>query len=666
MKKTLSCLMFAVVLLVLGHGGAWGQACLSQSVSCQPSANFRQIMDNTKYGYAARLICKSEGSCDASGNITNCYCGHGDSNRSNIGLCSNTRVISSTEAADNSCLNDFIIPGKQLFDQYAATTNIDPTQRDAIIINFIDLYVQSHEAAGALGQCINNPNLYTAGNSTPWTVPPTDSCGGLNGIDPNNRILRARICTYIVPSTGRLKYEAGGINCTGQTPDQCSKIWCEQSGRMSKINGGGSGGNFPSLTNEKPQNVAEITCFSCPLIKIIVKIAADLGEDIFNGLRETLISLIGIVIALIMMYKIGTLFLPFGPTENVSKVINQVTYLAAVGIMLSVVLSSMSYFWQYVYIPVLQASVDISDVVLRSTAIEGYASCPSVPIIGTVQEQNNLLAERIECQTKNIVEGISQGIRVGWAMIASIGNYPIVDWNGIMNLIKRVLLLFSAIPIIAVYFYATLKFLFSMIDVVWRWTFVSMISPIMIASFATKQTRSFFSFGMKAMFESLIAFSMMSIVAAVTASLIANVDLDSNYKSLATLNTPDKYIKAIQAGNVYAPTINRAAFWNITFIGLLCGGLMFQCRDIAGKLVSSMTGGASGQFGESILNRGSAGSLLSNTLGRAASGDEQNILQGLKNERQEKAYPTPPSDPNATPTSAPSTPSPAPPTPKTP
>jgi hypothetical protein len=258
-----------------------------------------------------------------------------------------------------------------------------------------------------------------------------------------------------------------------------------------------------------------------------------------------------------------------------------------------------------------------------------------------------LLADRIECQTKNIVEGISQGMRVGWAMIASVVHYPVNSFNDVinMNLIKNMLLIFSAIPIISVYFYASLKFLFAMIDVVWRWTFICMISPLMIASYVTKQTRSFFSFGMKAMFESLVAFAMMSVVAAVTASLIANMDVDANYKNLATLNTPQKYIDAVQAGYVYAPTINRAAFWNITFIGLLCGGLLFQCRDLAGRLVSSMTGGAAGDFGGSILNRGNAGNLANNTLGRAASGDEQRFLQDRVNERQAKAYPTPPPTP---------------------
>ncbi len=645
MRKIFSCLLLAVVLLVLGHGGVW---------ACTKSASFDSIMNNPQYGNAARLICKSEGMCLPNGEINPAkYCLHFDSGVRNVGLCSNTKVTSSTDAADRSCLNDFIIPGKQAFDAYAAGKTIDPTQRDAILINFIDFYVQSPLGVSGFGRCLDNPNLYSAGNSTPWAIPAEGlQCLKDNGIDANNRILRARICSYISPTAKTLEFAAGGISCYYKTPDQCAKIWCDQSRRLKEINGGGNGsvptGATGSIADQTPQDIANITCFSCPLIKAIIKISADLGEDIFNGLRETLVSLIGVVIALIMMYKIGTLFLPFGPTENIGKTVNQLVYLAGLGIMLSIILSSMTYFWQYVYVPVLQASVDISDVILQSVGgIQGYAVCPAVPVIGTVSEQSSLLADRIECQTKNIVETLSQGLRVGWAMIDSMRRYEVTEnpasW---INVAKNFLLIFSAIPIIAVYFYATLKFLFAMIDVVWRWTFMSMISPLMIASFLTKQTRSFFGFGMKGMLESLVAFALMSIVAAVTASLLANIDVDPSYTG--KLNDPNSYIEAIRKGQVFAPTINRAAFWNITFIGLLCGALLFKCRDLAGKLIGSMTGGAAGDFGQSILNGGTVQNIVNNTLGRAASHDMQNFQQHLKDVRQEKAYPTP---------STPSTPS---------
>lgn len=663
MKKILSYLMLAMVLLVLGHGEAW---------ACQKSASFDSIMNNPQYGYAARLICKSEGSCDAQGNITNAYCGHNDSGIANVGFCSNTRVTSSTEAADNSCLNDFIIPGKNAFDQYAAGKTIDPTQRDAILINFIDLYVQSPLATTTLGACIDNPNLYTAGNNTPWTIPAAGlSCLSANGIEPDNRLLRARICSYIDPDQKLLAYAVvGGQNCQGIDPNQCWQIWCDQSRRMGEINGKGNGtvptgGATGSIADQTPQDIANITCFSCTLIKAIIKISADLGEDIFNGLRETLVSLIGVVIALVLLYRIGTLFLPFGPTENAGKVVNQQLYLTGLGITLCIVLSSMTYFWQYVYVPVLQSSVDISDVILQSVGgIEGYAVCPPVPVIGTASEQSALLAERIECQTKNIVETLTQGLRVGWAMIDSMRRYEVsANPASLINVAKNLLLIFSAIPIIAIYFYATLKFLFAMIDVVWRWTLISMISPLMIASFLTKQTRSFFGFGMKGMFESLVSFALMSIVAAVTASLLANIDVDPSYAG--KLNDPQSYIESIQKGLVFAPTINRAAFWNITFIGLLSGALLFKCRDLAGRLVGSVTGGAAGDFGQSILNGGTTQNIANNTLGRAASHNMQNFQQHLKDVRQEKAYPTPP--PSTTPSTPTPTPAPStPPTPKTP
>jgi hypothetical protein len=634
MRKALSCLMFTVVLLVLGHTEAWG-------ASCSPSASFSKIMNDPVYGSIAQKVCRSEGNCNANGTITQAYCGHKDSGNGkwNIGFCSNQNGPATLQARDESCLNRFIKPGFAAHSACPAARN-DPDGK--ILFTFIDVRIQGREQTyNKMCSCVGRK--FTPNAAAQRLIRQYN-------IDPNDPMLSARMCAYLEGGTTLNVSRDTWPDCAGKTPENCATFWRDQARRMSASGSGGVSGilSLPSLTNQEPQNIANITCFSCGLIKAVVKISADLGEDIFNGLRGTLVTLIGVVIALIMLYKIGTLFLPFGPTDNVSKVINQEMYLAGVGLMLSIVLSSMTYFWEYVYIPVLQASVDISDVVLQSTNIAGYSSCSSsISISGTPQEQNALLADRIECQTKNIVEGISQGMRVGWAMIASVVHYPVNSFNDVinMNLIKNMLLIFSAIPIISVYFYASLKFLFAMIDVVWRWTFICMISPLMIASYVTKQTRSFFSFGMKAMFESLVAFAMMSVVAAVTASLIANMDVDANYKNLATLNTPQKYIDAVQAGYVYAPTINRAAFWNITFIGLLCGGLLFQCRDLAGRLVSSMTGGAAGDFGGSILNRGNAGNLANNTLGRAASGDEQRFLQDRVNERQAKAYPTPPPTP---------------------
>lgn len=646
MKKILSYLMLAVVLLVLGHGGAW-------ALSCSPSASFTKIMDDPVYGIAARAVCRSEGNCNADGTITQAYCGHPDpkNNELNTGFCSNQSAGSSDlQVSDESCLNKFIKPAFEYYKRYAEGKNLTPEQKKAVLLSFVDLLVQAPKAVHIEGtsdyglqSCLENPSLY--GQNT-WKVPEAGKvCLIANAIDASDRILRARVCSYIVPSKGTLAFSTGyGGDCNGETPDTCVSIWCDQSRRMSALNGtGGVLGNLPtgSIADQTPQNIANITCFSCPLIKAIIKISADLGEDIFNGLRETLVSLIGVVIALVLLYRIGTLFLPFGPTENAGKVVNQQLYLTGLGIMLCIVLSSMTYFWQYVYVPVLQSSVDISDVILQSVGgIEGYAKCPAAAVIGTVSEQSALLADRIECQTKNIVETLSQGLRVGWAMIDSMRRYEVTgnpaSW---INVAKNFLLIFSAIPIIAIFFYATLKFLFGMIDVVWRWTFICMISPLMIASFLTKQTRSFFGFGMKGMLESLVSFTLMSIVAAVTASLLANVDVDPSYAG--KLNDPKSYIKAISDAKTFAPTLNRAAFWNITFIGLLCGGLLFKCRDLAGKLVGSVTGGAAGDFGQSILNGGTVQNIGNNIMGRAASQDVQKFQQNLKDVRQEKAYPTP-------------------------
>jgi hypothetical protein len=395
-----------------------------------------------------------------------------------------------------------------------------------------------------------------------------------------------------------------------------------------------------SLANQLDQLNKTIPCWSCELIKGIVVVSVRLGKPAFDLFKDGLISLIGITVGILILWNAGKLLMPFSPLEGGRKVLNEVVVLLGLGLFTIGILSSLDFVWRYLYAPTISVSMNLSDAVMAAGGSNTSANCASGAFAATdIVAQSTELGERLSCRIAGISEQINNGMRLGWAMIVSTNSawYEINPFDNLSGqtaskLFMRLLLTISGILLMVVFLYASATFLFAIIDVIMRWTFLFVLSPLMVAAFTFKPTRGFSTFGFKGLAEAMMTLTLMTIVATVTSLLIVELGSDPTDASRATPDI-EGYILGIAQGTATPPTLNTPQFGKILIIGLLAGALIFKIKNMGAQLVGGgLALAVASGIGEKWLNEKTFRSALNQTAGRLGSKVMENHLQNRQQE----------------------------------
>ncbi len=613
------------------------QACGPVAGKCNKEDRLKQLqnlkLDGSacaQCGFLMRVICTAEGNCDSNGNPSDPYFGHQDlSGKWNTGWCSATGQGLACARPPGSCpADDFCYNHcRASVAACKAFANADGWTK----LNCLDLY----------NQC---PACVTEAKDNFEQRLKEAYAKGLKG---DAAIQWARAHTFF--TNGRWNVDPGFCSGTPAQIEAC--VMRDQKRRMNDMNaavtcnaggdlgGGGGGSLIPSLPRD---TIDFLKCWSCGLIEVIVNVGTEMGEAAFNGLKDAFKALISMLLGFFLLFHTAKLLFPFGPVEAGGQTVSRILSILASGAISLMLLTSMDFYWETIYFPVLDGSVNLSQEVLKSITKVKLKDCGTLPSGGTTKDKSAALATKLSCQTANITETINRGIRVGWAMLDAMTEYKSSDGGvlgNLINFIKQGLLFVSACIIMAVYFYASLMFLFAVIEVVYRWTFLALVAVISMAAYTFRETRSLAMFAIKGMMESMVALTLMSMVAAISINLMTRVGGgDGNI---------EKYITDIQKSKILIPTLNVPEFWTIVFIGLICGSLMFKMKAVAKYLVGSAAGNI--DFGQRLVPA-LAGAAWNQTGGRAGTYARGRVLQALYNRRfGKKGGGTPPAPPPPSP-----------------
>ena len=558
----------------------------------------------------AVAICAAEGQCDLSGAKRPSYYGHKDygNGAMNYGWCSANTAFHPDAVNDNgaAACRRHTAAGVQSALSYmraAGFTPEDPINME-LFINYIDLYNQTpYVAEKAFLPVLTR------------LCRPGTKC-------TSDQIRRARIeacvslgCKDAAGQTRRVEAIAS-ILSGGQ-------IVLGDPGDLGK---GGLG--FFNLEITLRETVTALECWSCKLVQAITRVADELGNQTFTLLRQSLIGLLSAMLGIYLVYNAVRVLTPFGPVSSIAGVFSQITLLTGTVLLIIALLGGMSFYWNFIYRPVLTGSMNASMAILNSANALPAKQCNYSGLTEKDVSTSLALAGQITCITRAINDTIATGIRVGWGMIVgsgeqqkkesfSLGN-PLTYVNGL----KILLLWVSGFILIGVFIYATLAFLWVVLDVVYRWTFVSILSPLAIAAFAFPETRKFSTFATRGLMESFIALILSSIVAALTFKLIEKTGFDPRTTgSTLIAGGIEKYIEALQKADpvIRAPTINTTLFWTLATIGMMAGSLMFKMKDLASYLTSSAMGGWATETGQGITRLSTLTGPLNQIFGRIGS-----------------------------------------------
>jgi hypothetical protein len=594
----------AVLVLAAGVVLAGGNAAMAQGVAKQRYNPFALFADVTATG--AKAICIAEGNCNANGQPNSNYYGHQDpvNKYMNYGWCSaNTKYCPSCAnniaAANKFCLNRQVDGVKSAINnlQKIGVDPYDPANM-ALLITFVDAYNTSAWVAegrrknGTVYGGIQNTLKRIAG-SGPYTFAQVvqarqQSCREVNCKDP-----RALVRTQIVYNT----VSGGSIKL----------------GDISGLDTNTPVG-FADIKTTLIETVSFIKCWSCGIVEAVTRVADTVGEQVFNFIRVSLVTLLAAILGIYLVYHAMRVLMPFGPLASISGIFGQMTLVTGTTLFVIAMLGGMDYYWNNIYRPILSGSMETSQAVLRLSGANLKNNCVSAGSLPTsVVPMQAQLSDQMTCITESINETLSYGIQVGWAMIVAIGpqqkrqSFDLTKITTYIHGVKLIFLLISGIILMGIYIYASLGFLWVIIDIVYRWTFVSVISPLAIAAFSFNETRKFSVFATRSLLESFVALILVSIVAALSVLLIAQTGFDTRTTAGTLINqSPEEYIKLIAAADpkVRAPTFNTTLFYSLAMIGLMVGSLVYKMKDLASYLTSSALGGWAAQKGQQTMTAG--------------------------------------------------------------
>lgn len=400
------------------------------------------------------------------------------------------------------------------------------------------------------------------------------------------------------------------------------------------------------------ESVGNLECWSCGIIIAITRVADGLGNEIFEVLRGSLIALLAAILGIYLVYHAMRVLMPFGPVSSITGIFSQMTLVTGMTLLTITLLGSMAFYWDYIYRPVLSTSVGVTTSILRASGAKLETTCDYPGLPKNLVSVGDQTAAQMSCVARAINKTLSQGTRVGWAMIVAVRELQgreAVDlrkpWRTYPNMVRVVVLILSGVILMGVFIYASLAFLWVIIDIVYRWTFISLISPLAIAAYTFRETRGFSSFAIRGMMESFIGLILTAAVAAVTVKLVEQTGFDSRTtgKVLIPKNI-ETYIQLLEKADptVRAPTINTTLFWSLATIGMMAGSLMFKMKELASYLTSSAIGGWATDTGLKITNPGTVLNPINQIVGRFGSERMMRHLERRYEAKFERPYVRPP------------------------
>lgn len=336
-------------------------------------------------------------------------------------------------------------------------------------------------------------------------------------------------------------------------------------------------------------------CIWCPLTSRVFAASMLLGERMFTALGPSVGQFLAAIVGLWILWNAGKLLFPFGPMDRMAGIGNAVLMRSLLGIGAAALLlapggAGYRLYWDYMYMPVVSGAVELSDMIMRQGMPPGsflynmqneLKECGTTgsdcgePVRGLDREQN-LIKLQFETTIYNLQKVFSYGLALGiylWQEGAFVA-------GGLL---------------MAVYVFAPFVFIAMLMGVILHWTFLSVLSPALVAAAVFPSTRRYATGAFKQILGSGVTLVVVSIVGVLTAGLV-HYSIIAAYESLdAQKGLPEWLRNAIVANPA-----SQTGAQDLTGQGVTQEGINTACSSPEHRRSSGLTDADCTQAGATV------------------------------------------------------------------
>jgi len=328
-------------------------------------------------------------------------------------------------------------------------------------------------------------------------------------------------------------------------------------------------------------------CWACDMLERTGAVGFDLAQQLFEGIAQQLSTVLGMLMAIWLLYFAGEIFLPFGFPGAPTHLWNQGARKLAVFAAILGFLHSGALFWDYLFMPMFSLGIGLSAQLL---SVSSQQSC-SVNGLGTGIDGAKAALESMRCPLSLIQDVFTRGMLTGVAMTQGASWQSWVDFVKIWTWPAHFLRMLSGALLALTYGFGFVMFPLFFIDTVLRGVIIAVLAPLVAVLSLFASTRRMLK---RALWE--LAQSALTMVFASVAAGLATQSVVHFYASLRAadgrpLSDWPALIGALEAGNLKLSFVDQS-YWAILAIGLIA---IFMVRSAA-RMAEALTGASAGNF----------------------------------------------------------------------
>ncbi|MDR3439226.1 type IV secretion system protein [Telmatospirillum sp.] len=348
-------------------------------------------------------------------------------------------------------------------------------------------------------------------------------------------------------------------------------------------------------------------CWSCDAVGTIVQIGLGFAEQSFTAIAGQTANLLGLLMAIWILFFAASLFLPFGPEGAVGGLWNKgAKKLFQFAVVLAFLQGSQA-IWGYIFIPVMSSGMGFSKAIVSLTdpyevtngtsetgpsSTDGTATYCAEQSGGAVDGVDGAIAvmNQMKCPLATIQSQFGKGMLIGVAQTIGAVNHG--DIAGIVCAIV------GGLVLIGVYFFGLVMFPIFLIDVLMRVTIVTAISPIALAAWLFEPTRRIAEKALWQIVHAALTLVFVSIVGGIGKATLSYVFSHLSLNGVAAGARDWKSLiqmledQSNGNGQSFYIDLTTMAFYQLLGVGVI---LIFMLRQ-AGKMAAEFSGAGGGDF----------------------------------------------------------------------
>jgi hypothetical protein len=415
---------------------------------------------------------------------------------------------------------------------------------------------------------------------------------------------------------------------------------------------GSTGPNNTPGTNSGAANPADMynlmmySCWICPISAMMVDVAYEMGQAMFDFLGGNVRRLIAIIIALWVLLQAGKLLMPFGALDSVGGMANKIAARLAITLLVLTALGNFNFFNDYFFNPaisvgmrgghamleavfggsdpmiVLQAPYDQFNPLRKplrtvksgsgttTEAVVGpegqVLECGNIRFDGSTKDEKKAnVKNALNCQFYALQRAVGVGIVAGISSMQKIQwTLPPKGWDWLL----------AGFVMTLIYGLGALLVGLFMITYLFRWLFVAVIAPLAIAAYALPIGRAPLKICISALIHSAIGFIMINALIAISIAMLS-VGFTQSLGSKPGTSAPTDggavvtdIIAGPLSGQGNSNSFAAPGYWIMLTAGIVL--IMFARRvdDWAGQYVSgSFTVDIGKEMAEEAISKGKMG-----------------------------------------------------------